>query len=462
MDSDKVVVHALDLGSTRIKAGRYRSGTLEELYSVQTPPLLGEDPIRQFDPRGYLAAAHRALDKLSSLKDEQVHVGIASQRSSFLFWDKDSGDPVTPVISWRDRRAVAWCDANRGKEPVIRMITGLPLSPHYVGPKLAAMRESSPMLWSHIRAGRILWGTLETYLIWLWTGGRVHITDFTMAARTLMADIHDGTWCADLLALYGIPLPILPVIGPSAGREIELKGGSLLSAEIADQAGSLLAATGRETNTALVNLGTGGFVLVPTGSEAIRRESYLCGPVLSMSDETLYALEGTMNGVGSALDRYKGEATTLPIDDPTPEAFCLPDQTGVGAPHWKPTQSFSLSESARDLPQTDQRRIVLEGIVFRVREIVDDLIPGFSIERICVSGGLTQDPFLGIALSACLQRPIELLEQQEGTLIGVARLAAGEALQPGGSTAIFEPEEEGSYLPEKYTRWKHWLQGLWS
>ena len=448
---------ALDLGSTRIKAGRFVDGKLVEVHAEDAPALFGDDPVRQFNPQGYLAATKRALDRLGPIEDGPLPVGIASQRSSFLLWERATGNPVTPVVSWQDRRAHGWCEANRRKEPVIRMITGLPLSAHYAGPKLASMHEENPVLWDHVRSGELLWGTLETYLVWMWTGGRVHSTDLTMAARTQMVDLREEVWAPRLCDVFGVPIPMLPVIDHSTHRGIALDERFVLHTTLADQAAGAVAALGRDTGTALVNLGTGGFVLVPTGREVVTAPGYLTAPILSDEHGSSFVLEGTINGAGSALDPYGPGPTELLEDDVASDAFCLPDCTGVGAPHWRAMIPFTLSKAAQTLDREAQRRVVLEGLVFRIREILDVLTAEVPINRVVMSGGLCREPFLPAALAACLQCPVEVLDQSEGTLLGVAQLAAGWTPAPEKRTILVEPRSAGRYLPAKFSRWRVWM-----
>ena len=137
-------------------------------------------------------------------------LGIASQRSSFVLWDPTSGEAATPLISWQDRRAADWCRRHADLEPEVFRRTGLVLSGHFAGPKLAALQQADPQLAERMRGDELRFGTLESWLIWLWSGGRVHQTDPTMAARTAMLDLNSGEWSEALLTCFGVPLRMLP------------------------------------------------------------------------------------------------------------------------------------------------------------------------------------------------------------------------------------------------------------
>jgi glycerol kinase len=447
---------ALDLGSTRIKAARLGpDGDLRDVAAEPSPALRGEGPIRETDAEAYLEGAERVLAAAGGR--EGLPLGIASQRSSFLLWDRATGERATPLVSWQDRRAADWCRARPDLEATIRASTGLLLSPHYLGPKLASMTEADPTLRARMEAGDLFLGTLETWLIWKWSGGAIHRTDPTMAARTLLFDLDTGDWSGDLLEAFGVPREIVAAVEPTAGSECALGSGTL-AATIADQASGLVAAVGDARDVALVSFGTGCFVLRPTGEQVPRLPGYLAGPAVAIAGQPIrYAVEGTVNGGGAVVDRYGRGPTELPNRDPAPAAFCLPDSAGVGAPHWRASSGFTLSAAAEPLPDGAKRRVVLEGLLFRVREILDDVFAETRPERVLLVGGLARDPFVARGLAACLGREVHVLDQPEGTLLGAARLAAGRDESETDGRRV-EPGT-GGWLAAKYGRWREWMVG---
>lgn len=450
-------VGAIDLGTTRIKAAVLRDdGSLETVADLPAPPVTGGDLRRESDPAAYRQTATAALDALRSRAGAELTVGLASQRSSFVLWDAGSAAPVTPLISWQDRRAAAWCDEHRRHEPRVARLTGLRLSPHYAGPKVATLRELSDELRAGLADGALRFGTLESFLLWGWTGGMCHETDPTMAARTLLFDIGAGDWSVELLELFGVPPGCLPRIVPTLGRGTAMVGGGRLEVGIADQAASALAVLGTGSAGTMVTLGTGGFVLRPTGHGPRARPGYLAGPLLATPREIWFAAEGTINGAAAAVDRYGAGPTELPRRDPAPEAFCLPDRAGVGAPHWIPGRGMTFSPAARRLETADRRRVVLEGVVFRVREILEGL--GDAGGRLHLAGGLARDPFVAPALAACLGREVHRLEEAETTLLGAARLAAGLTDRGSIPATSCRPGAAGGYLATKFARWSSWLR----
>ncbi len=462
MSATKTLSVALDLGTTRIKAGLLGpDGRLERVASVEAPPLSGADPMREGDAGEYVGTAARLLAEVSAQVPRGMPLGIASQRSTFLLWERDRGKPVTPMISWLDRRAADWCDRHAAsQEPVLRR-TGLPLSPHYAGPKLATLLEARPDLRDRLRNGDLVFGNLDSFALCAWSAAPVHETDLTMAARTLLVDLARGDWCDELRNLFHVPRACLPALRPTAGRQVALVSGPVVTATISDQAAGALAVLGAERDAALVNLGTGGFVLRIVESVVEAPRGYLRAPVFWDGQERpVYALEGTINAVAAALDRLSPGPASLSAEDPTPDAFCLPDAAGVGSPYWLPRFPQTLSRAARALPPGETRRIVVEGIVFRVREILEDLSREAPPGRILLAGGLARDPLLGPALAACLGRSVEVAGNPEATLLGAATLAAGLAPSPAPASLTIAPRTGGAYLGRKFLDWKAWVREL--
>lgn len=443
---------ALDLGSTRIKAGVLApDGALTPAGERAAPPLTGTGEIREGDAEAYLAAA---IDLLRSATRPNTPWGIASQRSSFVLWEAATGRAVTPLISWQDRRAEAWCRAHDAVEPEVSRRTGLVLSPHYAGPKLAALLADDPDLRGGLAGGRLRFGTLETFLLGRLTGGAAHHTDLSMAARTLLVDLDSGDWSPDLLKTFGVPRAGLPAVDDTRGLALALPEGTTVTATVADQAAATWAALAGDPGHALVNLGTGGFVLRPVARRGDVPARYLCGPLLRDAGGVRWAGEGTINGIGPAVG---SGSTPIPDADPAPEALCIPDTAGIGAPHWRADLGPVENTAFAALNPTDRRRGVLEGIVFRVCAIVEDLAATTPVTGLVVAGGLASQPFLAPALAACSGLPAFRLREAEATLLGAACLAAGTPPPP---PALDPVPPQGEYLKEKFGRWKAWRDGV--
>ena len=452
----------LDLGSTRIKAARLGSdGRLTDLISIAAPDLEGDDPIRQCDAEDYVQRAETLLEQLLEGCSRNAPVGLSSQRSSFLLWERSSGRPVTPLISWQDRRAIDWCDRHlRAYEPLAAK-TGLPLSPHYAGPKLARLLSTDVGVKDAAHRGRLCFGTLDTYLIWRLTGGQVLQTDLSMAARTAMMDVCRGRWDSALLKFYGIPSSLLPSIVSSHGLKVSLSGGGWLAASCADQGASLITAQAAVPRAMAVNLGTGGFVMISTGSTFARARGYLSAPVSQNPQGDIgYALEGTINAIGPALARHTGPSPKLSDHDPAPELLCLPDNAGIGAPYWQANRNLTFSEKTGDFSDGLLRRAVMEGIIFRVCRMALDFQPHTHFSGLVVSGGLSAEPFVVRGLAACSGLRVVLCQEKETSLWGAAANAMAEGLPAPEVRELIPTGLQGGYLKNKFKRWCRWLDSF--
>jgi glycerol kinase len=449
----------LDLGTTRIKGARLDAdGGLAVAASAPVPPLGGAGAICEGDAEAYLDAARGVLERLARGLPRGIPLGIASQRSSFTLWD-ETGRARIPLVSWQDRRAATWCDEHRAHEGEIARRTGLPLSAHYAGPKLAVLQRERPELGAALAAGRLRFGTLDSFAAFRLAGCVPHRTDLTVAARTLMVDLDRGDWSPELLAHYAVPARALPRIEPSAGRALALEAGPVLRASLADQAAAALAVLD-DPASALVSLGTGTFVLRTLAGDArpAPRAGYLTGPVLGGTGAVRWALEGTINGSGPALDALGPPAPAPQGRDPAPEAFAIPDRAGLGSPYFRPEIGLVLSPAAERLDGPGRRRAVLEGVLFRVREILEGLFAPAAPGRVLLAGGLALDPAIAPGLADALGRPVEILLEPEAALGAAARLAAGLPPWAAPRSRTVTPGHN-PWLDSKYRDWRRWLDG---
>jgi glycerol kinase len=438
---------ALDLGSTRLKlAALGADGTLSLLATRPAPQTRESEFECDFDALEFDAAVAELLE-LARAAAPRAPLGLACQRSTLVAWDATTREPLTRALSWRDRRAQAWCATQREREPWLAEYSGLRLSPHHFGPKLAVLAAAG--LFAGRRDVRV--GTLEAFVL-ARRAAPLHLTDASMAARTALFDARVGAWNPEALHWVGAPLDALPRVAPSAGRDDELPGGLRVAASLADQAAGFLASAREGAKRLLVNLGTGGFVLREL-SRFQPRAGFLCGPLMTApGGATRWALEGTLNAGAPGLERIGGASAAPNSSDPQPDVHCAPED-GVGAPHWRSDLGPRFSTEA--LTPDARRRAFLEGLVFRVRELVDALDPRAECE-LALSGGVARDPFVAPALAALLERPLEVLDDHEATLLGAARLAAGlEACAAPASTRL-APAREHAWLRAKFERWLAW------
>ena len=458
-----IVAVALDLGTTTIKAGLLsQDGILSGIVARPAPEISVEGGRYESDATAYATTAEAMLAVCLAQTPSEVRatLGLCSQRSSFLIWDRANGQPVTPLISWQDGRGAESCVALRDHESAIRKLTGLPLTPYYLAPKLRVLLREHPSWRERLASGEWLLGTLDTFLIWRWTGGKQHLTDVSMAARTLLMDVHNRQWSPALCELFGIPLQVLPQIRPSSGWGLRLENGLVLQASLGDQSAALVASINTGQAEALVNLGTGGFVVcyLPDGRSA--PDGYLQTLVWQDAARPAHvACEGTLNSIAAALAPYPVEACRveeLASDD----IFCLAEPSGLGAPFFRGDLGLTFSAPVDHLPAERIALLLQEGIIFRVARILEDLQREFGIERVYLSGGLSNLPCLQQGLALCVPLAIYRLPQTDASLSGAAQLAAGIPLAGGRGAEKIDVLMSMPRLAEKYARWKDWLDGL--
>ena len=456
---EPIAALGLDLGSTRIKAGLLApDGSLIRLVSCDGPPLRRDGAICEGDGLDHVAAAIGLLETLADDIDAGLVAGLSCQRSSFVLQDR-AGRTATPMISWQDTRAADWCRRNADYEPEFHRLTGLMLSAHYVGPKLAAIGESDTAMAAALRGGEVRLRTLDTLLIEAWGG--VPSTDPSMAARTGLFDIERLAWSDTLCAKFGVDPGCLPPVRPSDDLDCPTTQGAVFRTSLADQSAGLIGSTGADATTLLINLGTGGFVLRPIDERSSRLRGYLTG-ILRADRKTapLYALEGAISGCGPAIDRYRSGNPVLEVRDPAPDLLAIPDGAGLGAPHWRPEIGVTFSRPESSIDREAAYVALLEGLLFRVREIHDDLTPNDRAQRIALAGGLSAEPFLAQGLATLLGRTVERIAATEVTLRGAA-IAACDRIRPAAPAAtLYEPGDAGAYLKDKYGRWRDWLASL--
>ena len=487
---------ALDLGTTSIKAGLLDSdGTLNSIVSQPAPEITANGGRYESDALAYAQTAERVLSECVNVKlaqrdlvplarlrerdgervtgmadfihkgtmsvnqaDGSLPLGLCSQRSSLLIWERASGQPLTPLISWQDNRGAASCEALRDSERLIRKLTGLRLTPYYFAPKLRVMLQEHPEWRGRLERGELLVGTLDTFLIWRWTNGKQHVTDASMAARTLLMDIRQLQWSPALCDLFGIPVSILPEIRSSAEMNLPLNIGLTLQASMGDQSAALIASVGNDDTEALVNLGTGGFVVRYLKEGEAAQEGYL--RTLAYQDtRTHLAIEGTLNSLAAALAPYP--AGECRIEDlALEEIFCLAEPSGLGAPYFRNDLGIHFSRSPEQLTSRQIACLLLEGIIFRVARILEDMHRTSAIERIYLSGGLSELACLQQGIAQCAPCDVYRLRQKDSSLQGAALLAAGMASACHKEAEKIEATRNDQSLQEKYRRWKDWLDGL--
>jgi len=478
----------IDQGSSQSKAilmdskGHVVAGTAATLRSFAP----GTGWLEQ-DPDEIIGSQVTAIEKLCRTNGKKMNriigIGIANQRSTFLIWDRQSGRPLTTALSWQDLRGQMLLGQWEEHRSLIRKKTGLMLNPYYSASKINWLLKHNRGLRSRLEKGSALFGTVNTWLIWKLTRGEVYATDPTNAARTLLMDLKSRNWDTELLNLFHIPARHLPVILPTAahygtarilGREVSIFGS------IGDQQAGMLGAGVTQNGNAVVNYGTGGFLLLNTGSKMVRIRSLLTSIAWSTRHTENYQVEGTVNTVGAIFDWLNAIGVIDSLNDIDPivkrkmaavdGVIVVPSFTGLGTPHWLPgiqTAIFGISAS------TGKDGLILgalRGISLLVRDIVDTLKkdPRTRIRSITASGGGSRYRSLIQTPSDLLAIPVHLSKEAQATARGAAILAGvGSGLwssphrapHPGADLTI-SPSLSDSERVQIHARWKKLLKAL--
>jgi len=461
MDHALTAAVALDLGTTSIKAALMdRQGSLRNIVARPAPVIDSHDGRYESDAIEYARIAEQVLQTCIKETAEKPPLGLCSQRSSFLIWDKASGEPVTPLISWQDDRGQSCCERLQTSTDTLHTLTGLRLTPYYFAPKLNVLLHENPAWREKLVQGEWRVGTLDTFLIWRWTNGKHFVTDASIAARTLLMDIHRQQWSDTLCRLFDIPQEILPQIKPSTGLHVLLENGLTLQASVGDQSAALIASLADDACEALVNLGTGGFVIRSLAADTPVSGGYLQTLVYQNENrQTRFAVEGTINSIATALAPHPVKDCAVE-DLAQNDIFCLAEPSGLGAPYFRSDWGLHFSASPSALNKQQIAVLLLEAVIFRVARILEDFHQHSPLNRIYLSGGLSSLPCLQQGIAQCIALPVFYLPQKETSLQGAALLACGLEISGQREVQAIEINLANTALVDKYQRWKVWLDVL--
>lgn len=461
MDHALISAIALDLGTTSIKAALMdRQGNLQHIVTQPAPAIDNRNGRYESNAMDYAHIAGEVLKECAAQAGGKPPLGLCSQRSSFLIWNKTSGQPVTPLISWQDDRGITCCARLHASADTLHQLTGLRLTPYYFAPKLSVLLQENPAWREKLVDGEWLTGTLDTFLIWHWTHGQHFLTDASMAARTLLMDIHQQQWSDTLCGLFDIPRSILPQIKPSAGLNLPLDIGLTLQASVGDQSAALITSlTGSQTE-ALVNLGTGGFVIRSIAKNEPAFNGYLQTLVYQNENRPAqFAIEGTLNSIAAALAPYPVKDCCI-ADLANNDIFCLAEPSGLGAPYFRNDWGIYFSQSISSLTTQQITVLMLEAIIFRVARILEDFHSQAPLTRAYLSGGLSELPCLQYGIAQCAPCPVLHLQQKETSLQGTALLASGSGITCHREMQAVKIAQVNAALLEKYQHWRNWLDAL--
>lgn len=399
--------------------------------------------------------AREALAKARLTASDIDSIGITNQRETTIVWDKKTGKPVYNAIVWQCRRTSDYCKKlkKEGLNVIFKSKTGLLIDPYFSGTKIKWILENVEGAREKAEKGELLFGTVETWLIWNMTGGRVHVTDYSNASRTMLYNIHELCWDEFILEKLNIPGSMLPEVKPSScvygETDPDIFGGKIKIAGAAgDQQAALFGQTCFKTGEAKNTFGTGGFVLINTGEEAVRSSQGLLTTIAwGIGDKVTYALEGSVFVSGALIQWLRDELGIVEsaaqteelareVDD-TAGAYIVPAFTGLGAPYWDPYARGAIIGLTRGVNRRHIARAALESMAYQtydlLRAMSEDL--GQDLDALKVDGGASANDFLlqfqADILGCDVYRPVCI----ETTSLGAAYLA-------GLATGYWQSEED--------------------
>jgi len=387
-----------------------------------------------------LHTAQEAIAKAGLTAPDIAAIGITNQRETTVVWDRDSGAPIHNAIVWQDRRTAARCDQlkARGLAPMIKRKTGLVVDAYFSGTKLEWLLKNVPGAHARAKAGKLAFGTIDTWLVWHLTGGRVHVTDASNASRTMLFDLK-GDWDDELLKLLGVPRSVLPEVRSSSEvyGKTTLLGGSIPIAGIAgDQQAALFGQACTQPGMVKNTYGTGCFMLMNTGTKPMASKNNLLTTVAwRIGKRTEYALEGSIfiagavvqwlrDGLGIITSSSEVEALASQVAD-TGGVYLVPAFAGLGAPHWDQYARGLLAGVTRGTTAAHVARAALEGIAFQVTDVLRAMEADAKIKlkELRVDGGASANNLLMQFQSHLLGVPVVRPKVTETTALGAAYLA---------------------------------------
>jgi glycerol kinase len=454
-------VLALDQGTTSSRAILFGTDGLPLATAQQEFPQhvrtaagpAGEDlGIVEHDPEdiweSQLGCIRRVLAEAGIGAERVAAVGIANQRETTILWERATGRPVAPAIVWQSRVSAPICRRLEaaGVGPEIRRRTGLVLDPYFSATKIVHLLETMPGLRDRCRRGEILFGTVDSFLIWRLTGGRVHATDVTNASRTLLFDIRELAWSDELCRIFDVPREILPEVRPSSGSfgsvSADLFGAALpITGSAGDQEAAAFGQGVEEPGEAKITYGTGAFLIFATGPRLVESgRGLLATPACwaaspGAAAEPRYCLEGSVFVAGAlvgwlrdGLGLIENAADIEPLAGSVESSggvMIVPALTGLGCPHWDPSARGLVIGLSRATHRGHLARAALEAIALSVAEVVAVMQAdaGLPLRRLRVDGGATANDLLMQIQADLVGIPVERPAVRETTALGAALLA---------------------------------------
>jgi glycerol kinase len=439
---------ALDQGTTSSRAivfghdGRVVSSAQQEFPQIfPAPGEVEHDPEAIWSSQ--LAVAQQALSRAGLGGSDVAAIGITNQRETTVLWDRHTGKPVANAIVWQSRVSAPICERLKGEghEETIRRKTGLVVDAYFSGTKVRHLLDTVPGLRARAETGDILFGTVDTFLIWRLTGGQVHVTDVSNASRTLMFDIHSLDWDDELLRILGVPRALLPAVRSSSevyGHTTpELFGVAVpVAAAAGDQQAATFGQACFEPGSAKNTYGTGCFLLLNTGSSPrVSANGLLTTVGWKLGDDVTYCLEGSVFIAGAVVQwlrdglkaiRSSAEVEALAATVPHSDGvYVVPAFVGLGAPHWDPYARGIIAGLTRSTSIAHIARAAVESMAYQTRDVLDAMQKdaGLALAALKVDGGASANGALLQFQADLLGVPVRRPVVAETTALGAAYLA---------------------------------------
>ncbi len=486
---DKKYILAIDQGTTSSRAILFdRRGRAAAVAQHEFSQIFPRDGWVEHDPMEIwysqslaIAECCRAVNASSA---DIAAIGITNQRETAVLWDKDTGRPVYNAIVWQCRRTSEFCDKLKadGHEPEISEKTGLICDAYFSGSKIRWVLDNVPEAKELAKKNRLLFGTVDTWLIWNLTGGARHVTDYTNASRTMLFNINTLKWDEELCALLGVPMDILPEVLPSSAdfgvvgsvRGLETIGGVPILGLAGDQHAALFGqgchAPGQAKNT----YGTGCFLLMNTGEKRVRSANRMLSTIAwGLDGRVEYALEGSVFNAGSVIKWLRDDlriidtaAQCSDLASSVPDAgglYIVPAFTGLGAPYWDMYARGAMYGMTRATGRPQIARAVIEAIAYQVKDLIIAMEKdsGIKLSGLRADGGASQsDPLLQFQADL-LGVPIDRPESVECTALGAAMFAGlacgfwskNDLSSLRKSSRVFAPKMAPDEAERRYEGW---------
>jgi len=480
---------AIDQGTTSTRAMLFDTNSAILAQAQQElPQIFPADGWVEHDPeeiwRATEAVCRETLASSGVQADQVAAIGITNQRETTVIWDRDSGRPIHNAIVWQDRRTASFCAdfVAAGHEEIFKAKTGLVLDPYFSGTKIRWLLDHVAGAREAAEAGRLAFGTIDSFLLWRLTAGKVHATDATNASRSLLFNIHEQCWDEELLAILDIPGSLLPDVRDCASdfgaTDPALFGGAITIGGIAgDQHAATIGQACFTPGMVKNTYGTGCFVMLNTGEKAVRSENGLLTTVAYRLDgKPTYALEGSVFVAGAAIqwlrdglqvidDAGESERHALAVAD-TGGVYLVPAFTGLGAPHWDPDARGAILGLTRDSSVSHVVRAALESVCYQTRDLAEAMAAdlGQPISGLRVDGGMVENNWLMQFQADLLNMRVERPEVTETTALGAAYLAGLQAglfsnlddiTQHWQLNRAFTPEPDTGQREQLYAGWQN-------